>query len=233
MIFSAVCTCTKGTLFLGPIFGGERPLYYRQEKRLVFQSRHFRYTAHIAYPVGATPLIIPIGHQLDTLTNVLGDFVEVTATAATLHPVVTVVDANGKPTGKTYPFELYDHFSIAGRLENGVLANIFWRMGYASTEGRRQFIWEIEGEEGVIRMESNSQLGALPGMVEPDLYLNGKKIDIGEHGGPIESVGVVFKEFAEGGSRPVSYATIEYAIKHKRLLNAIEESAREGKRIVL
>lgn len=108
------------------------------------------------------------------------------------------------------------------------MANIFWRAGYASSEGRRHYIWEIEGDEGSIRMEAPV---AYPSIYEPDFYLNGKKIEFETPGDVMQSLGVAWKEFAVGGTG--NFATIEDAVKNHRLIEAIEASARSGARIAL
>ncbi|PPQ79179.1 hypothetical protein CVT25_002801 [Psilocybe cyanescens] len=181
--------------------------------------------------IRVTMLTIVVGHQLDTLTHVLGDFSSVTATNAQLYPTVIIVDDTGKPTGKTFKSQSPDHFAITGVLKTGILANIFWRAGYSSNEGRRQYVWEIEGEEGSIRLQSDHLLGALPSMFESELYLNGKKVEFETPGNGIVTVSGAWKEFAS--RTPGTYATIEDAVKHHRLLDAIEASAKEGKRIIL
>ncbi|KAH9477117.1 Dehydrogenase aclE [Psilocybe cubensis] len=180
---------------------------------------------------GATMLTVPIGHQLDTLTHVLGDFVKVSAIATNVYPVLTVLDRTHKPTGKTVAYHQPDHYAISGVLKSGILANILWRTGYASTEGRRQYVWEIEGEEGTIRMESNNLLGAMASMIEPDLYLNGKKVDFETSGNAVESCVEAWMPFSNGPGG--DYATIEDAVKHHRLLDAIEASVQEGKVVAL
>ncbi|KAF9567150.1 NAD-binding Rossmann fold oxidoreductase [Agrocybe pediades] len=181
---------------------------------------------------GASRLRIPIAHQLDQLTFLLGDFISVSATDALFYPVGTVVDADGKPTGRTVQTDVPEHYSITGFLKSGILVNAFWRGGYAAGEGtgRRQYIWEIDGEEGTIRLESNASLAAFPALVEPDLYLNGKKVDLATQGNAVESISVAWMEFANGKG---DYATIEDAVKHSELLDAIDRSAREGRRINL
>lgn len=176
-------------------------------------------------------LTVPVGHQLDTLSYLLGDFVNVTAIAANFYPTLTVIDQNRKPTGKIVESQQPDHYAISGFLKGEIMVNILWRSGYASTEGRRQYIWEIEGEEGTIRMESNNLLGALASIVEPDLYLNGKKVDFEVPGNAVESCSVAWKQFVDGHGG--DYATIEDAVKHHRLLDAIEASVQEGKVIAL
>ncbi|KAJ3497494.1 hypothetical protein NLJ89_g10342 [Agrocybe chaxingu] len=183
---------------------------------------------------GVTRLDVPIGHQLDTFTYLLGDFTSLTAIDATLYPTGTLVDDDGKPTGKTFPSETPDHFVISGVLSSGLVANLFYRGGYASgpETGRRQYVWEIDGEDGTIRLESDYLYGAFTNIFEPKLYLNGKEVAV-EGAGPVgslDSVTTAWREFAEGHGK---FATIEDALKNRRLLDAIERSAKEGKRVSL
>ncbi|PPQ82743.1 hypothetical protein CVT25_009297 [Psilocybe cyanescens] len=177
---------------------------------------------------GSTLLDIPIIHQLDILTFLLGDFINVSASDAIFYPVGTIVDSEGKPTEKKYPSKNPDHFAITGFLKGGIMANIFWRAGYASSEGRRHYIWEIEGDEGSIRMEAPV---AYPSIYEPDLFLNGQKIELETPGDVMQSLGAAWKEFAEGRSGNI--ATIDDAVKNHRLIEAIETSARSGTRVTL
>jgi len=181
---------------------------------------------------GLTRLHVPIGHHLDMFTYVLGDFASVSATDFTMYPTGTFVNADGQPTGKTMQSETPDHFAITGLLKTGILVNLFWRDGYSSgpETGRRQFVWEIDGEEGSIRMEGSGLHGAFPGMQEPELFLNGKKVEF-EAGNVFQSVTLAWKEFAKGEKG--DYATIHDAVKHHELLDAIELSAKEGRRIHL
>lgn len=172
-----------------------------------------------------------MAHQLDQLTHVLGDFASLSATNATLYLTGTFVDADGNATERTIQSEVTDHHSITGFLKSGVLVNIFWRGGYAAGEGtgRRQYIWEIDGEEGTIRFESNGSYGAAAAAYEPELYLNGKKVELENAGGPVESVSLAWKEFIEG--KEENYATIDQAVKLHELLDTIEFSAKEGRRV--
>ncbi|KAH9478946.1 Dehydrogenase aclE [Psilocybe cubensis] len=176
---------------------------------------------------GATQLHIPILHLLDTVSYLLGDFSSITATSTIAYPTGTVVDNDGKPTPRTYAAQNPDHFSITGILPGGVLANLFWRSGYALGKGRRMYMWEIEGDEGVIRIESSSPF---PSVVEPEVYLNGTQVDLDGPTGAVHTIGAAWKDFAEHGSH---HATIEDAVKNHKLIDAIEKSAREGKTIHL
>ncbi|KDR70749.1 hypothetical protein GALMADRAFT_254786 [Galerina marginata CBS 339.88] len=178
-------------------------------------------TAYYRKANGVNLLSIVGGHGLDIFTSVLGGFKTVSATSATVYPTVTVVDDEGKPTGQTLPSEVPDHISITGLLESGALVNIFLRAGYPSKPGRRQFLWDIEGEEGSIKMEAEAF-----GYLDPDIYLNGEKVDVEEGPtGAAYSIAASWKAFAQGDT--AHYPTIEEAVKNHQLLLAVERSFEE------
>jgi predicted dehydrogenase len=113
----------------------------------------------LIYPViclpGASMLEIGIGHQMDIVTHVLGEFSSVSATTTTAYPVVKVVDASGKPTGGSVISTISDHIAFSGELKSGAVASVIWRSGYSSTKGRKQLLWVIDGDNGSITMESD------------------------------------------------------------------------------
>ncbi|KAF8965736.1 NAD-binding Rossmann fold oxidoreductase [Flammula alnicola] len=179
---------------------------------------------------GATALSIAAGHQLDPFTFVLGDFSTINATAATIYPTTTVIGADGKPTGETLPSTTPDHYSISGQLRSGALATIIWRTGYPTTKGRRVLLWEIDGETGSIRIESDSS--AFMNIQNPTVYLNGEKVEVeAAETGLFGILGAAWDSYANG--EEVQYATIDDAVKNQRILDAIERSLVEGKTIVL
>ncbi|KAF9555729.1 NAD-binding Rossmann fold oxidoreductase [Agrocybe pediades] len=179
---------------------------------------------------GAALLDIPMGHFLDLFTYTLGDFANVSATHANVYTEAGILGDDGKPTGEIIKSDIPDHFSVAGFLKSGALVNIFWRAGYKSGEGtgRRQFVWEIDGEEGTIRMESDDLMGWFPSGCEPDLFLNGKKVEVDTLKNLVEILASGWRAFAKGET---TYATIEDAVKIRTLLQAIDESATEGHKV--
>jgi predicted dehydrogenase len=179
---------------------------------------------------GATMLSIIVGHQIDTFTHILGDFATVSAIATTAYPVSTLVDEDGNPTGKTVNPNFPDHFAITGLLTSGVLASMIWRGGYTSPKGRRQFVWEIDGDEGSIRLESDALFGAFLNVRDPDLYLNGELVNVEGGGGMIVNLTNAWAEIAKGETG--EYATIDDAVKNQKLLDAIERSIEEKRTIV-
>jgi predicted dehydrogenase len=99
-------------------------------------------------------LDIAIGHQLDGILYALGPFVSLSSTATTHYPTVKLVDTStGNFTGEATS-TIKDHIAISGILKSGALISIQWRTG-GSSANRRQFLWEIDGEDGVIRVENN------------------------------------------------------------------------------
>ncbi|KII84850.1 hypothetical protein PLICRDRAFT_45665 [Plicaturopsis crispa FD-325 SS-3] len=184
--------------------------------------------------IGVNLLTVPLAHTLDALTYVLGEFVSLSATAATRHRTITVLDS-----GRTIEQTTADHIAVQGTLESGVqgthesgggvLASVHFRGaggftgGGFAKQGSEDFFWEIEGEEGLLVLKGPS--GHIQ-MVEPTLYLNGEKVDVGDRD-PLALTRREYAEFAKGpGGEYVDFA---HAVKRHAMIDAIERSAKEGK----
>jgi predicted dehydrogenase len=172
---------------------------------------------------------IAIGHQMDTFTHLLGDFAALSATTAIQYPTATLIDDEGKPTDKTIPQKAPDHIAFTGILKSGAVSSIIWRGGQESTKGRRQLLWEIDGENGSIRLEGDGVGAAMTNISDPVLYLNGELVEVKNVTSPADNLASAWAEFAGEGQ----YATIEDAVRIHRLLDAITRSAEEGKTIRL
>jgi predicted dehydrogenase len=178
-------------------------------------------------------LHITMGHQLDTLTYLLWDFACVSATTALHYSNPTIIGADGKSTDKTFPAETPDQVAFTGILKSGAISSIIWRGGYSSTKGREQLVWTIDGEEGSISMKSDDLAGAFVNIRDSKVYLNGELValEAGSSGGLINNLTNAWSEYAKGESG--KYATMEDPVRNHRLIDAIERSAMEGRRIVL
>lgn len=186
----------------------------------------------IPIPTGATMLDIALGHELDILTHLLGDFASVSATSAIIYPEATLFSPNSDET-RTATVTAADHVAFSGILKSGAVASVVWRGGYSSTPGRTQFVWAIDGEDGSIRVEEDAVAGAFIHIRDPKLFLNGERVPTDEMwGGFSGNIRAAWAEFADGGQE-AKYATIEDAVKLKTLLHAIDSSARDGMRVVL
>ena len=100
-------------------------------------------------------LDITVGHQLDVFTHILGDFSSVSAMGTIAYPEVSLIDGNGKPTGKTAKATAFDQIAFSGVLKSGAMISFIQRGGYPSTKGRKQLIWIIDGENGSITIEND------------------------------------------------------------------------------
>lgn len=177
---------------------------------------------------GATMLDIVLGHQLDMFTQLLGGFTSISATSAVIYPTTTVVDASGTPIETDVPVTAPDHIAFTGVLRSGAVTSIMCRSGYKSMSGRKQFVWEIDGEEGVIRMEGDH---AFANIVDPVLWVNGERVEV-QGGEPfVGCLKAQWEKFAKDETG--GYATLEDAVKNRKLLEEISRSAREGRRIYL
>lgn len=176
-------------------------------------------------------LSIGMGHQLDTLTHLLGDFSSVSATTTLHYPVATLLDSENKATDKTTSATAPDQVAFTGLLKSGAISTVVWRGGIASTKGRRQFLWEIDGENGSIRIESDAAGAAFIHIRNPKLYLNGELVDVQQTSGPGDNIAAAWTEFAKGDEG--IYATMDDAVRNHRLLDAITRSAKEGRVVKL
>jgi len=177
---------------------------------------------------GAGMLEIAIGHQLSVVTYFLGDFASVSATAATHYPTAALMDNDRKPTGKTVTVDNPDQIAFSGLFKSGAVSSMSWRGGLKSTPGRKQFIWEIDGEEGSIRLESDN---AFMGVRDPEVYLNGELVEVQKASGPADILASAWREYAKG--KEGNYTTMEDAVRIHRVIDAIKRSAKEGKTIQL
>src|SRR3989440_12360340 len=102
---------------------------------------------------GANALTIAVGHSLDTLNYVLGEFADLSAVSALRRPLMTI-EATGEQIVKTAA----DQIALIGTLTSGVTASIHIREAVAGGVG---FLWEINGTDGTLRITAD---GPFPGI---------------------------------------------------------------------
>ncbi|KAF8884992.1 NAD-binding Rossmann fold oxidoreductase [Infundibulicybe gibba] len=182
---------------------------------------------------GASMLDLAVGHQMDCMQYVLGDFASISASTSIMYPTITLVDAEDNPTGRTLQAETPDHIVCSATLKSSALVSIIWRGGQTFSPGRRQFLWEIDGEKGCIRLKGGKLVSStLLNADSPKVYLNGELMEIpGTAEGPMGGLTSAWAEFAKGSAG--QYPTLDDAVKIRRLLDAISRSAKEGRRIEL
>jgi predicted dehydrogenase len=187
---------------------------------------------------GANLLTIAVGHSIDVLTHVLGEFAELSAVSDVRRPLITV-EGTTEQAVKTAA----DQIAVIGTLASGVIASVHIREAVAGGTG---FLWEINGTNGMLRITAD---GAQPqifpltvagaqGANEPTelvvpAALRQKWPALASlEGTPAYNVGRAYAAFAadaEGGTHTVP--DFADAVRRHELLHAIERSAASGERV--
>src|SRR5437016_10655105 len=100
---------------------------------------------------GANVLTIAVGHSLDLLNFVLGEFTDLSAVSNLRRPLITI-EETGEQIVKTAP----DQIAVIGTLTSGAIASVHIREAVAGGTG---FLWEINGTDGTLRITAD---GAQP-----------------------------------------------------------------------
>jgi predicted dehydrogenase len=99
---------------------------------------------------GANLLTIPVGHSLDLLNYVLGEFAELSAVSDVRRPLITIEE-----TGEQIVKTAADQVAVIGTLTSGATASIHIREAVAGGTG---FLWEINGTDGTLRITAGAAL---------------------------------------------------------------------------
>src|SRR2546426_2986548 len=97
---------------------------------------------------GANALTVAVGHSLDTLTYVLGEFADLSAVSAVRRPLMAIEE-----TGEQIVKTAADQIALIGTLKSGVTASIHMREAVAGGVG---FLWEINGTDGTLRITADA-----------------------------------------------------------------------------
>jgi predicted dehydrogenase len=103
---------------------------------------------------GANLLTIAVGHSLDTLQFVLGEFAELSAVSDLRQPLIKI-EETGEEVAKTAA----DQIAVIGTLTSGATASVHVREAVAGGTG---FLWEINGTDGTLRITAAAPF---PGIV--------------------------------------------------------------------
>lgn len=178
-------------------------------------------------------------HFLEIFLQTLGPLSRVSASGTILFPTVTIVDdVTHEPTGKTLPNQYPDHITVTGVLrDSGAWVTITIRLGHPSGPGRTELLWEIDGEDGTVKVEDTRPVGGLLSAHDPEhIHLNGEKLnwitaEDGEaYDNPVPFIKSAWLEFSKGKENGGHFMDINDAAKHRQVLEAIEASLFEGGR---
>jgi predicted dehydrogenase len=187
---------------------------------------------------GANLLTIPVGHSLDMLNYVLGEFAALSAVSDLRRPLITIEE-----TGERIVKTAADQIALIGTLTSGATAAMHIREAVAGGIG---FLWEINGTAGTLRITADA---AVPEIVpltvagargpnEPaELAVPAALIQkwpalTSLEGAPAYNVGRAYAAFVadiDNGTRTVP--DFADAVRRHEVIAAIERSAVSGERV--
>jgi predicted dehydrogenase len=185
---------------------------------------------------GASFLTITAAHVLDVIEAVLGNITEVDARTELLWPEIELID-----TGETSVREIPDHLDLIARTALGASVSVQVLAGVAASDA--QFVLEVRGSEGNLRLTGNHLAGVQVG----DLTLSASA-EFAPPEIPIASgiVGPTAADFWTGASinvgqvydslaRDIANGTFDtpgfaHAARNSRLISAVQRAAQRGER---
>jgi predicted dehydrogenase len=187
---------------------------------------------------GANVLTIAVGHSLDVLNHLLGEFIDLSAVSELRRPLMRI-EETGEQIVKTAP----DQVAVIGTLTSGATASLHVREAVAGGTG---FLWEINGTDGTLRITAGAAypeifpltVAGARGRDEPEDLLAPPSLThkwpalIGLEGLPAYNVGRAYAAFAadiENGTRTVP--DFADAVARHEVIAAIERSATSGERV--
>ena len=189
---------------------------------------------------GANLLTIPVGHSLDMLNYVLGEFADLSAVSDVRRPKITV-EGLRQQVVKTAP----DQIAVIGTLTSGATASVHIREAVAGGTG---FLWEINGTDGTLRITAAAALPEIfpltvagaQGLNQPaELVIPASLTHkwpalTSLQGAPAFNVGRAYAAFAadiDSGTHTVP--DFADAVRRHEVIAAIERSAASGRRVKL
>src|SRR5437016_1429168 len=187
---------------------------------------------------GANLLTVPLGHSLDMLNYVLGEFVDLSAVSDIRRPLITIEE-----TGERIVKTAADQIAVIGTLTSGATASVHIREAVAGGTG---FLWEINGTDGTLRITADAALPEIFPMTVAGAQGRNEPAELAVptaltqkwptltslEGAPAFNVGRVYAAFAadiDNGTHTVP--DFADAVRRHEVLAAVERSAASGKRV--
>src|SRR5204862_2178339 len=187
---------------------------------------------------GANMLTISVGHSLDLLNHVLGEFADSSAVSDLRRPLITIAET-GEQIVKTAP----DQIAVIGTLTSGATVSIHVREAVAGGTG---FLWEINGSDGTLRITADAAqpqifpltVAGAHGQKEPAELATRAALTqkwpalTSLEGAPAYNVGRAYAAFAadmDSGKHTVP--DFADAVRRHEVIAAIERSAASGQRV--
>jgi predicted dehydrogenase len=189
---------------------------------------------------GANVLTIALGHSLDTLNYLLGEFTALSAVTDLRRPLVTI-DGTREQVVKTAA----DQIAVIGTLTSGATASIHIREAVAGGTG---FLWEINGTDGTLRFTADAAYPEIYPLTVRGAHGRNEPANLAVpasltqtwpalsslEGTPAYNVGRAYAAFAadiDNGTHTVP--DFADAVARHKVLAAIERSAASGERVTV
>jgi predicted dehydrogenase len=189
---------------------------------------------------GANLLTVAVGHSLDTLNHVLGEFADLSARSAIRRPLITA-----EQTRKQIVKTAADQIALIGTLASGAIASVHVREAVAGGIG---FLWEINGTDGTLRITADAALPEIFPLTVAGARGAGEPIQLavpaaltrkwptlaGLEGAPAYNVGRAYAAFAadiDSGTKTVP--DFADAVRRHEVIDAIARSAASGELVTV
>ena len=187
---------------------------------------------------GANVLTIAVGHSLDTLNYVLGEFADLSAVADLRRPLITIEE-----TGERIVKSAADQIAVIGTLTSGATVSIHVREAVTGGTG---FLWEINGTDGTLRTTADAAYPEIYPLTVAGSRSRNEPAELAVpagltqrwpaltslQGAPAYNVGRAYAAFAEdidNGTHTVP--DFAHAVRRHEVIAAIERSAASGERV--
>lgn len=187
---------------------------------------------------GANLLTIAVGHSLDTLNYVLGEFSHLSAVSDLRRPLITIEE-----TSEQIVKTAADQIAVIGTLTSGATANVHVREAVAGGTG---FLWEINGTDGTLRITADAAIPGIFPLTVAGARGRGEPAELAVpaaleqkwpgltslRGSPAFNVGRAYAAFAadiDNGTHTVP--DFDDAVRRHEVIAAIERSAASGERV--
>src|SRR3989442_193997 len=189
---------------------------------------------------GANLLTIALGHSLDTLNYVLGEFADLWAVSGVRRPLISI-EGTGEQIVKTAA----DQIAVIGTLTSGAIASVHVREAVAGGTG---FLWEINGTDGTLRITADAAypeiypltVAGAHGRSEPALLAAPAALTqkwpalTSLEGAPAYNVGRAYAAFAADIENAThTMPDFADAVRRHEAIAAIERSPASGERVLL
>ena len=187
---------------------------------------------------GANVLTIAVGHSLDVLNHVLGEFADLSAVSDLRRPLITIEE-----TGEQIMKTAADQIAVIGTLTSGATASIHIREAVAGGTG---FLWEINGTNGTLRITADAAQPQIYPLTVAGAHGPNEPAELAApaaltqkwpaltslEGTPSYNVGRAYAAFAADiANQTHTVPDFADAVRRHEVIAAIESSAATGKRV--